>query len=395
MKTLRPVERLSNRVIRLLGLNPGPFTLQGTNTYLVGNGKERILIDTGECLDSDDKETSSGKHTTPYTKNLLDVIHEEDDCRISDILLTHHHADHIGGVNQVIQALGYSPNVWKLFGPHLSSTAVAAPSGSSHREKHTKKDSHDTMGDGEDNSTTLVGEKGHHHVSILASLTSTSKLLEMKDGQIFRIPGCEIEVITTPGHTSDHISLLLREENAIFSGDCILGENSSAVFENLHTYMKSLAKLKERYLSFETNNRGPIYPGHGDLCKDPVKKINHYIMHRTKRIEQVHMALKKYASNNSTDGEGVTDGKGVTDGEGVTDGKRVTDGKGVTSWFLTEQIYAASTPQHLLPAAERNLTLALDKLVQDGLVLVKKNEHSGELQYFLAESDEDSSKSKL
>jgi glyoxylase-like metal-dependent hydrolase (beta-lactamase superfamily II) len=57
----------------------------------------------------------------------------------------------------------------------------------------------------------------------------------------------------TFGHTTDHMSLVLTEENALFIGDCISREHTTA-FEDFHTYIASLQRL----LQLEQTR---IYPG--------------------------------------------------------------------------------------------------------------------------------------
>ena len=46
--SLPPVQRVSPYVLAILGMNPSPFTLTGTNTYLLGAGPRRLLVDAGD-----------------------------------------------------------------------------------------------------------------------------------------------------------------------------------------------------------------------------------------------------------------------------------------------------------------------------------------------------------
>jgi glyoxylase-like metal-dependent hydrolase (beta-lactamase superfamily II) len=63
------------------------MTLQGTNTYIVGTGEKRLLIDTGEGLPG-------------YVQRLKEALGGEG-CTIEAVLLTHWHSDHVGGVADV------------------------------------------------------------------------------------------------------------------------------------------------------------------------------------------------------------------------------------------------------------------------------------------------------
>ncbi|KAH6844850.1 beta-lactamase-like protein [Chaetomium sp. MPI-CAGE-AT-0009] len=92
---LPEVERLAPGCIRILGGNPGKFTLQGTNTYLVGTGASRILIDTGEGRAS-------------WVAALRRVLQEER-ATIGAALLTHWHRDHTGGVADLLAAWPGTP----------------------------------------------------------------------------------------------------------------------------------------------------------------------------------------------------------------------------------------------------------------------------------------------
>src|SRR5262245_54612 len=59
------------------------------------------------------------------------------------------------------------------------------------------------------------------------------------EGQVFAVPGARVRAVHTPGHAADHMCFLLEEENALFTGDNVLGHGYS-VEEDLGEYVRSL-----------------------------------------------------------------------------------------------------------------------------------------------------------
>lgn len=226
---LPEVERLSPACIRILGGNPGKFQLQGTNTYLVGSGPRRLLIDTGE-----------GK---PSWQAALRRVLEDEKATVQAALLTHWHHDHTQGVPQLLQLVP-DATVYKC--------------------------------------DPAAGQ------------------LDIKDGQLFRVDGATLTAVHTPGHTTDHMAFVLQEEDALFTGDNILG-HGTAVFEDLGVYLLSLAKM-EKLVS------GRAYPGHGPVLPEARAKIVEYIAHRHQRELQVTETLRTTKDAPSASGDAATGG---------------------------------------------------------------------------------------
>ena len=109
-------------------------------------------------------------------------------------------------------------------------------------------------------------------------------------GAVVTDGGCEIEVIATPGHTADSVSLYLRADRAVMTGDTVLGRGTAVIADDgsLADYLGSLDRL--RALA-DTADLRALLPGHGPLVASPVAVLDYYITHRAERLAEIRAAL--------------------------------------------------------------------------------------------------------
>jgi len=189
--------------------------------------REGVLIDAG----NDDEDA---------VKARLEYIAGLAPLKVSHIIISHAHPDHLGGAVAIREATGARLLIHSLDAAEAERQSVT-PDG-------------------------LLG-----------------------DGELVEVGGLALEVVHTPGHSPGHICLYLRERKIMFTADHVLGVGTTVIQPDgggdMAQYMASLGKL----LNYDIEL---ICPGHGPPLKEPRRKVEELLEHRREREQQVLSCLK-------------------------------------------------------------------------------------------------------
>lgn len=206
-----------------------------TNCYVVGAGRELVVVDPGSPYDAEQRALGA----------YLDEVRERRGARVREIVLTHYHEDHVGGVAALLERLG-------------GEVAIAA-----HRATAARLEGRD------DFRVTRLIEDGDE-------LTF--------DGE----PPLSLRALHTPGHARGHLCFYERRRAVLLAGDVIVGAGTVLIdppegdMSDYVTTLRNLRALPELRV---------ILGGHGPAIGNPRIKIDEYIEHRLAREAQILAAV--------------------------------------------------------------------------------------------------------
>jgi glyoxylase-like metal-dependent hydrolase (beta-lactamase superfamily II) len=107
------------------------------------------------------------------------------------------------------------------------------------------------------------------------------------DGEALQASGLDVRVLATPGHTSDSVSFVVGDDEAVLTGDTVLGRGTTVVAHPdgaLGPYLDSLRALAAL-------GDARVLTGHGPELPSIRAIAEMYIAHRAERLGQVRAAL--------------------------------------------------------------------------------------------------------
>ncbi|MGW2340630.1 MBL fold metallo-hydrolase [Streptomyces sp. NPDC001661] len=111
-------------------------------------------------------------------------------------------------------------------------------------------------------------------------------------GDVISTGGLELRVVPTPGHTADSLCFHLPADQAVLTGDTVLGRGTTVVAHpdgRLGDYLDSLRRLRSLTVDDGVHT---VLPGHGPVLEDAQGVVEFYLAHRAGRLAQVETAVE-------------------------------------------------------------------------------------------------------
>ena len=195
-----------------------------TNTYLLGS-RDCVLVDPG----------ASSANELDRLEQALAAARHRLGRQVTAIWLTHHHPDHVGGVERLRASLGVPVLAHPLTAARLAGRGIQI--------------------DG-----------------------------ELQDGQrVVLEDDYPVLILHTPGHARGHLCFLEEEQRSLLCGDMVSGVSMIVIDPpegDMTEYLGSLAKLAAL-------RPATLFPGHGPVIKNADAKLREYIDHRLWREERI------------------------------------------------------------------------------------------------------------